>query len=204
VNPAGISFLFSLFALIISIFSFFYFRSYLKRRTSQERILSELQEEVNFILKSINEVTERDITLIEEREKELKSLLAEIGKRLKTYVKEMDQARNAEELYKELGKNRYTINRQLASQAVESEKAVEREKTAKADAAFPLPDFNLKPEPEPSASIKGQTIREQIQSLILSGLSEATIALRLGISIAEVEFAAALLERRSSIAGSVE
>jgi len=206
VNPVGLSFLFSLFALIISIFSFFYFRSYLKRRTSQEQILSDLQEEVNFILKSINEVTERDITLIEEREKELKSLLEEIGKRLKTYVKEMNQARNAEELYKELGKNRYTINKnkQLALQAAESEKAVEGEKTAKADAAFPLPDFNLKPETEPSTSIKGQTIREQIQSLLDSGLSEATVALRLGISIAEVELAAALLERRGSIAGSVE
>jgi preprotein translocase subunit YajC len=204
VNPVGFSFLFSLFALIISIFSFFYFRSYLKRRTSQERILSELQEEVNFILKSINEVTERDITLIEEREKELKSLLEEIGKRLKTYIREVDQTRNAEELYKELGKNRYRINKQPALQSGESEKAAKIKKTAKADAAFPLPDFNLKPEPEPSTTIKGQTIREQVQSLLRSGLSEATIALRLGISIAEVEFAAALLERRSSIAGSVE
>jgi preprotein translocase subunit YajC len=205
VNPVGFSVLFSLFALIISIFSFFYFRSYLKQRTSQERILSELQEEVNFILKSINEVTERDITLIEEREKELKSLLEEIGKRLKTYIKEVDQARNAEELYKELGKNRYAINKQLASRSAEAEKAADREKTAKADAAFPLPDFNLKTEPEPSASIKKErTIREQVQSLLRSGLSEATIALRLGISIAEVEFAAALLERSGSIAGSVE
>ena len=201
-NPAGFSFLFSLFALIISIFSFFYFRSYLKRRTSQEQILSELQEEVNFILKSINEVTERDITLIEEREKELKSLLEEIGKRLKTYIREVDQTRSAEELYKELGKNRYRINKQPALQSEESEKAAERGKTAKADAAFPLPDFNLKTEPDPSSN--GQTIREQIQSLLGSGLSEASIALRLGISITEVKLAAALLERRGSIAGSVE
>jgi len=159
--------------------------------------LSELREEVNLILKSIDETTEVDITLIEEREKELKSLLEEIGKRLKTYIKEMDQARNAEEAYQELGKNRYRINRQLASQAEESEKAAAVEKAP--EAAFPLPDFDLKPEPEPSLSI-----REQIHSLLSSGLSEAAIALRLGISIAEVEFAAALLERRGSVTGSVE
>jgi len=201
VNPVGLSFLFSILALIVSIFSFFYFRSYLNRRTSKEQILSEVQEEVNLILKSINEITVRDITLIEEREKELKGLLAEIDKRLKTYIKEMDQTRNAEELYKELGKNRYRINKQPASQSVESEKAEESEKTAKADAAFPLPDFNLKTEPDSSSN--GQTIREQIQSLLGSGLSEAEIALRLGISIAEVEFAAALLERRGSVTGSV-
>jgi len=201
-NPTviSLSFLFSLFALIISVFSFFYFRSYLKRRTGQERILSELQEEVNSILKSINEVTERDITLIEEREKELKSLLGEIEKRLKTYIREMDNARNAEEAYQELGRNRYRINKQLALQAAGSvnaysEKAVEKEKVNESCAAFPLPDFDLKAEPALS-------IREQIHFLLRSGLSETAIASRLGLSIAEVELAAALLERRGSITGS--
>jgi len=186
-------FLFSLFALITSIFSFFYFRSYLRRRTSQEQILSDLQEEVNSILKSINEITERDITLIEEREKELKGLLNEIEKRLKIYIREMDQARNAEEAYQELGKNRYRINRQLALQAAESEKAVENQKTP--EAAFPLPDFDLKTETESPAPSLG----EQIHSLLRSGFPEAVVASRLGISIAEVEFAAALLKRRGSI-----
>jgi len=194
----SLSFLFSLFALIISVFSFFYFRSYLKRRTSQERILSELQEEVNVILKSINEVTERDITLIEDREKELKSLLDETGKRIKTYIREMDQARNAEEVYQELGKNRYRLNKQPASQAAGSANAY-GEKVSSEAGAFPLPDFALKAEPEPSLSI-----REQIHSLLRSGLSEAAVASRLGVSIAEVELAAALLERRGSVTGSDE
>ena len=196
-NPIGLSFLFSILALIISVFSLFYFRSYLKRRTSQERILSELQEEVNIILKSINEVTERDITLIEEREKELKSLLAEIEKRLKTYIREMDQTRNVEEVYLELGKNRYRINKQLALQASESEKAAEKEKASEAAAAFPLPDFDLKTEPDTSPA---PSISDQIHSLLRSGFSEAVVASRLGISIAEVEFAAALLGRSGSIA----
>jgi len=164
-----------------------------------------MREEVNFIIKSIDEVTESDITLIEERKKELKSLLEEIEKRLKTYVKEMDQARNAEEVYQELGKNRYKINRSLVSQAAESEKAAEREKVSESGASYPLPDFDLKPESESSFSIKKeQTTREQIQSLLDSGLSDAAIAFRLGISIAEVEFAAALLERRGSVTGSFE
>jgi preprotein translocase subunit YajC len=197
VNSITLSFLFSLFALAISFFSFFFFRSYLKRRTSQERILSELQEEVNFIMKSINEITDRDITLIEGREKELKSLLEEIEKRLKTYIREMDQARNAEEVYKELGKNRYSINKRLASQAAESEKAAGEKKAP--EAAFPLPDFELKTAPEPSP-----TIREQIHSLLRSGFSETVIASRLGISIAEVEFAVALFERRDSIGSTTD
>jgi hypothetical protein len=146
-------------------------------------------------LKSINETTERDITLIEGREKDLRKLLDEIDKRLKIYIREIDQARNAEEAYQELGKNRYRINRRPVSQAIENEKAEEEEKAPESGAAFPLPDFDLKTETDASSLI---SMGEQIHSLLRSGFSEAVIASRLGISIAEVEFAAALLKRRGS------
>jgi len=204
-NTVTLLFLISTMALIISVFSFFYVKAYLKRRTSQERILSEFREEVNFILKSINETTERDITLIEGREKDLKSLLEEIDKRIKIYLREMDHARKAEEAYQELGKNRYRINKQVALQAAENEKGAEAENAADKErnpefaAAFPLPEFVLKTEPDASPAL---SVSEQIHSLLRSGFSEAVIASRLGISIAEVEFASALLERRGSFAGS--
>ena len=188
-NTVTLFFLFSVAALIISVFSFFYFKSYLKRRTSQERLLSDLQEEVNLILKSINEITVRDITLIEEREKDLKRLLEEIDKRMKTYLREMDSARKAEEAYQELGKNRYRMNRRPAPQA---EKKAETQKTPEAGAAYPLPDFNLKKEASPLPQAGAPSMGEQIRSLLRSGFSEAAIATRLGISIAEVEFASAL------------
>jgi hypothetical protein len=200
VNPNTVTlfFLFSVTALLISVFSFFYNKSYLKRRTSQERILSEFQEEVNVILKQINETTERDITLIEGREKELKSLLEEIEKRLKTYLREMDQARKAEEAYHELGKNRYRVNRHQASQALGAGKKIETQKAPESGAAFPLPDFDIKTEADTSASpppAGASSMGEQIHSLLRSGFPEAVIASRLGISIAEVEFASALLDR---------
>jgi len=203
VNPNTVTllFLFSVTALIISGFSFFYFKSYLKRRTSQERILSEFQEEVNFILKSINETTERDITLIEGRERDLKNLLEEIDKRMKIYLREMDRARKAEEAYQELGKNRYRMNMRQASQAAEAEKKIETQKAPEAGDAFPLPDFDLKTETNASPA-DVPSMGEQIHFLLRSGLSEEAVASRLGISIAEVEFASTLLERRSSVAGS--
>ena len=166
-------------ALIISIFSFLYFKSYLKRRTGQERILAEFREEVNIILKSINEATDRDISLIEEREKNLKNLLEEVEKRLKVYIREMDGRKEAEKTlaalekkppatYEALGKKLYRAN---------------------------ISDAAPKAEPQPEAA-PPSSIGEQIRSLLRSGLSEAAIASHLGISIAEVEFAAALLERR--------
>jgi len=206
VNPNTVTLLFflSVTALITSVFSFFYFKSYLKRRTSQERILSEFQEEVNLILKSINETTERDLTLIEERKKDLKTLLEEIDKRLKIYLREMDHARKAEEAYQELGKNRYRMNRRPASQPAEAEKKNEAQKAPESGEAFPLPAFDLKTETNtpPAPKADAPPMGDQIHSLLRSGFSEEAIASRLGISIAEVEFASALLERRGSVATS--
>ena len=172
--------LFSFAALLISCVSFFYFKSYLKRRTGQERILAELREEVNNILKSINETTDRDISLIEEREKKLKSLLEDTDKRLKIYIREFESRRQADEAYRELGKNRYRI---AAAETVPEETAPVNDAPAET-AAVPA-----------AASIP---IAEQIHSLVKAGITPPLIASRLGISIAEVEFAAAILERRGN------
>jgi len=252
----NLAFLLSAAAFVVSFFSLFYFKSYLKRRTGQERILSELRDEVNKILKSIDETTDRDISLIEEREKELKSLLEDIEKRLKLYIREMEkrtEAENAyaalseaahdknqtasvssgpvspdqgERTYLELGRNRYRINRQKVSPSMESapeaappsgtphgsDSKSAASLPANPDSAFPLPGFEIKAVP-PAGPGNSQTAGkvpphesavtppstgEQIRELLKAGFSASIIASRLGISIAEVEFAEALLERRES------
>ena len=222
--------LFSAAALIISIFSLIYFKAYLRRRTGQERILSEFRNEVNKILKSIDATTDRDISLIEEREKTLKSLLEEIEKRLRIYIREMEKGREAgqalfalnpaktpdkqdenqavtsapappgrtNETYQELGKNRYRINRQVLSQATEP--------------AFPLRSFEVTTAPSPEGGqsqeagsappgAAGDTpspVTDQIRELVKAGFPPAIIASRLDISITEVEFMEALMERKVS------
>ena len=202
--------LLSVTALVIVVFSFIYLKSYLKRRTSQKRILSEFQEEVNNILKSINETTDRDISLIEGRERELKNLLEEIERRLKTYIRELERTKKAEKVhaalsqtvqdpvdkesktaagkaYQELGKKRYKLNRQKIPQPAEAGHPAEP------SSSFPLPDFKVKSETNPP---QAPSTGEQIRSLLLSGFSPPVVASRLEVSIAEVELAAALLERR--------
>ena len=200
----------SALSFAISLFSFFYFKSWLGRRTSQERILSELRDEVNVILKTINDTIDRDISLIEDREKSLKSLLEEIDKRLNLYIREMERFGNisanpvvenlvvekpvekpAEITYRELGKKRYSIKSQETSQSVIPEQTPEKAP------AFPLPAFDIKTEAPPPAAAE-LPLGEQIRSLLLAGFSAPVAAARLGVSIAEVEFAAALLERRES------
>ena len=188
------------FSFLLSIFSLLYFRSYLKRRTSQEAILGELREEVNNILKSINETTDRDISLIEDSGKRLRDLLEEIDKRFKVYIREMErfgspgpaasENRKSEVTYEELGKKRYSLARQNVPQATEKSMEAVTDIVSGKESAYPIPNFDLKTELPPLP------LSEQINSLLHSGFSSFAIASRLGISIAEVEFAAALLERR--------
>ena len=185
--------LFSALALAISIFSFFFFRHYLRRRTGQERILSELREEVDKIVRSIDETTERDISLIEERGKALRGLLDEVDKRLKLYIRELEKHREAEDThaalisktqapsYQELGKKRYRLN----EQSIPETSAVPAESLPAAEETVSVPA------PPPS-------VGERIRELVRAGLTPSVIASRLGLSIAEVEFATALMERRDA------
>ena len=208
--------LFSVSALLISVLSFIYLRSLLKRRTAQERILSEIREEVNRILKTIDETTERDISLVEERERSLKALLDEIDRRLKLYIREMEQRKSADESYAaltekksakpesvspekgaeaylELGKNRYRLGGQPEEEAAQEPEAP--------GSSFPLPRFRVKNPGASEAVVSPEEpvpVGEQIRSLIRAGFSVPVVASRLGLSIAEVEFATALLERRDA------
>jgi len=186
-------------AFVMTVFSFFFFRSYLKRRTGQERILSELREEIDSIVLSLDEKTERDISLIEEREKNLKLLLDDIDKRLRVYTRELENRRKDEAVhaalaakpraptYQELGKSR----RRLSAQTGETTEIAAAELPA-VEPPPPPPAVSAPPPPEPGAM--GE--QEQIRELARAGFAPPIIASRLGISIAEVEFVMALMERR--------
>ena len=243
------SLLFSALALVLAAVSFLYFKSYLKRRTGQERILSEMREEVDSIMREMDGAVERDISLIEERKRNLKTLLDDIDRRLKVYVREMEKLKNAEETsaalsqknrapeqapkrYQDLGN--YRLNRRPAE-----ERRVSADMEASSDPpgpgnyllteskyyaptddtgglaagngpAFPLPGFSVKPEAGPGPLREGNSpddpaqsdtapLDGEIRSMIRAGFPAPLIASRLGISIAEVEFAAALLERRDAL-----
>ena len=197
-------------AFVFSVASFLYFRAYLKRRTAQKEVLAGIQEEVNRILKAIDETTDRDISLIEEREKNLKSLLEDVDKRLKTYIQELDLRKNAGDAYEalqqkkpaafdlsdqsggmylELGKNRYRGN---IPQPAEPSPPAETPPPVPG-AAFPLPNFKVNPETDDPPAMG-----DRIRDLVRAGIAAPLIASRLGISIAEVEFATAILERKAA------
>ena len=175
--------LISLLCLSICVFTFIYLRSYMKRRTHldylKNTVISEITVEVNQLLKDIDETTERDVSLIEERQKRLRNLLDDIDKRLDVYIREMDMRKEAGEAYSS-----------LVSTAVSSEEAYKAlgKNRHKRPPAISLPEFSVKSDEE---EVK-PSIQEQIKELLMAGFSAPIIASRLGISIAEAEFAAAL------------
>ena len=78
-------FVFSLAALAVSVFSFVFFLSYFRRRTGRDRILAEFREEIDFMIRELNEVTVRDETLVEERVKKLRALLEDADRRVEIF-----------------------------------------------------------------------------------------------------------------------
>ncbi|AEF83048.1 hypothetical protein [Leadbettera azotonutricia] len=178
--------------LILCVFTFFYCHFYIKRRTSRDSILGEIQDEVDSILFRINEITDRDITLLEDREKSLQALLDDADRRLKVYARELDRHENSGKAYQALG-----LRMQRNGKAADSDLPVPPQ-TVPAAEAIPLPaaepprfaqaEKQIEAEPRP--------IGEQVRDLSLAGFSAPLIASKLGISISEAELAMALLERK--------
>lgn len=93
-------------SLILSGFSFLFCFAYLKRRTGREHILVELKDEVDRLILDVNEITNRDTFLVEDRVKTLKALLVDTDRRIVLLSKEVSRRQSQEEVYVELGKLR--------------------------------------------------------------------------------------------------
>jgi hypothetical protein len=186
------AYFFSLASLLFCFFSFLYLRAYIRRSLSQEENINAARDEVNRIIHRIEEVTDRDISLIEDREKTLKALLEEADKRVRVYARELEKGRNAQKTYQDLGNS---LRNSLGNSPRESRRG-----------SGP-PVFSPTGEPKAVHPPAGQmdekaapgNMNEQIRNLALAGFSPPLIASRLGISIAEVELAMALLERKPSL-----
>jgi len=190
----------SIFCLVFCFVFFFYIKWYIKHKISDSEILAKSRIEVYRLNAEINAVTERNITLIEDRIKTLKEILEDTDKRVKVYVQELDRSRTGEALYSSLGKGiraalktspeipHEAVHRSAPVQELSSQTpklSLVRQERAETNVSAPAPSA-MKP---PSK----KQIRSQIDELIKENLSPADIASRLGISIAEVDLAMNLI-----------
>lgn len=203
-------------SLVLWAGTFLYFRSYLNRRTSAERVLRELREEVEKLVSEVDLATDRDVTLVEDRIKTLRALLDESDKRIATMKREAERRLSEERAYSELGRKATALRYEAASPrpappaperpaapadlfAAESAPAPE---AAPRDAA-PVPAAAVPASAEVPAAPrfvraaspvepKAAPFFERVAELHRAGFSADLIAKRLGSTIAEVDLAIAL------------
>ncbi|MDR0301463.1 MAG: hypothetical protein LBI04_04020 [Treponema sp.] len=179
--------------------SLFYVKWYIKRRTSASERLDEIRTEVYKLEADINAVTDRDLTLVEDRIKQLKEILDDTDKRIKVYVQELDRSRTGEALYTSLGRGiRAALKTPAEIQPVsdhEPELSTQMPKLTQG-----LQESEPAPTPVPFAPKppSKRQVRTQIDELVKEGITPADIASRLGISIAEVDLAINLMSRKKS------
>ncbi|MDR1175060.1 MAG: hypothetical protein LBK83_06280, partial [Treponema sp.] len=101
--------IFAAASLILSGFSFLFCFAYLKRRTGRDRILVELNDEIERLIRDVNEITNRDTLLVEDRVKTLKALLEDTDRRIALLAGEVSRRQTQEAVYVELGKLRGPI-----------------------------------------------------------------------------------------------
>jgi hypothetical protein len=102
-------YIFSAAALLISVISFFFMFFYVKKRTAIDRIPQETRQAVAAIIGEIDRITDRDSELIEERIKNLKSLLEGIDRRIAVYERQVENYQIAEETQKKLNENKSAV-----------------------------------------------------------------------------------------------
>jgi hypothetical protein len=176
------TYLFFIILTVLLFFMFFYFRWYIKRRTSVSGQLEEYRSEVIKLNADINSVTERNLTLIEDKIKKLKEILEETDKRVSVYAGELEKSRSGEALYTSLGRGiRAALRTEEAPALLSPVRPQELPPAKSAQAAAE--------EPPPSKPPSRRQIRSSIDLLLNEGLSPDQVASRLDISIAEVNLA---------------
>jgi len=99
-----VSLILSVISLFLCFIFFFFFRRYIDRRISAEKLLDDYRTEVYRLIAEIDAATDRDSSLAEERVKTLRQLLEDTDKRISVYLREQERSRRGGELYTSLGK----------------------------------------------------------------------------------------------------
>ena len=94
----------SIVSLSLCVSGFFFLRWYISQKTDAGRLLEEYRDEVYRLISEIDGATDRDSRLVEERIKNLRTLLDDTDKRISVYTRELQRSRNSEAIYKNLGR----------------------------------------------------------------------------------------------------
>lgn len=161
-------------ALVFLVF-FFYFRYRFNKSFNSRVILDEIREEMEDMLRQLNEASERNIMIIEGRIEDLKALIQEADKRISLLKKEEQRGDNMQKAYSGLSKKR-EISLSLSGRAEDKQQK-----------ELFLSDQKTKKNTNESPAQAKSAVRNKVLELYQQGETAREIAARLGMSLAEVE-----------------
>ncbi len=189
--------------ILVLAIGFVYLHSKFERRTRPEALLQEVAREVNSIIVELNQTTDRNIGLIEERIETLKGLLEKVDKRLALMRREWEQYDSTTQVYTNL--------RQAASGGRITPFAQGQGEASpqRREAPDQIPEQQprkrgSRPATGASAASAAKTaqqnrdeIRKQVIGLHRKGIATNIIANRVGSTLGEVELIIALHEKKA-------
>jgi hypothetical protein len=194
--------------IIILVVMFLFLSRRLRRQYNASQFLAEVQQEVNAIVTELNQTTERNIQLLEDRIDRVKALVADLDKRIVLQESEERKRSQTDRTYHHLKEQRRAILRDLqaaaplagvsaASPAIApaslaaAEPAAARHEASAAPAPAPVAGEAA---PMPAAPTMGlhraysrEALRAQVVEWSRAGMAPSLIAQQSGLSLGEVD-----------------
>lgn len=200
----------------VAVVLFFYFNNKIKSALEVRNLLSEVHREIEALVRELNQTTERNIGLIEERMHSLEKLLTTADQKMLLFSKEMEKKRIGQEAYNHLSKapgrglpeTSESIVPEVQAEVIELPKlsakgyssnakapAGPRPQKKEAPAVPTKPDFQAVLFPEESAP-PILSVKDRVLALASQGYAAELIAAQTGASLAEVDLILSLKRGR--------
>jgi septal ring factor EnvC (AmiA/AmiB activator) len=166
-------------ALLLWFFALLYLKSFVRQRTSPDHILGLLQEEIRQLEADIDEKTERDLQLLEDKIQALREICTEAERRIAIYGRELEKREKETQALAVLERSRGVLAPppKLAGQA--------RSEPLKI-VVSPESPLVKQPVVKQPLVVKQPSLKDRIAELYRAGFSPELIAKQLGLTAGEV------------------
>lgn len=163
-------------------------RGMIERRVGSTAALDEVRREVGAILTEMNQTTERNIELVEDRIGQLRKAIEAADKKLVLLQNELGKQKKSEEVYARLGRSAAAIERTGAGNGETGSGAGGSDRKAR-EGSRPNDDGTEE------RSESAPPLKERVLGLYKQGISLERIASRVGTGVGEVELIVSLSEK---------
>jgi DNA-binding NarL/FixJ family response regulator len=152
------------------------------RKLEPGRVLDNIRSEIDGIIVELNQTTDRNIGLLEDRVNRLNGLLEQADRRLAVLKREIESRSGSTERYNDIVRRAPRTQQPHAAPAAEKTAASDGEKTG---------------DPPANEASEGRATRKkQIVELHRKGIASNIIANRTGTTVGEVELIISLADRK--------